>query len=830
MRAISHALRTLGREWKSGELGVLLLALTIAVAALTAVGFVVSRVKSAVDLQASEVLAADLRLESPQPLDPSYSEEARRRGLAVAYSTGLISVVFKGEASQLSAVRAVGQGYPLRGRVTVTSEPFGPASPTTDIPAPGEVWPESRILAALGAEVGDRIDLGAGQLRIGRVLVTRPDQGSTFAELAPSLLMNLADLPATELIQPGSRARYALLIAGDRPQIDEFKAWLVANKKAGERVRDISESSPQVKSAIDRAGRFLNLASLVSVLLCAIAVAMAARRYVQRHLDSVALMKTLGASRNFMLTVSLVQLAVIALAAAAVGALVGYAAQAWLIHATRDLLAVGTVPPPSLAPVLVAIVTAFAVLAGFALPPLLQLARVPAIRVLRRDVGAPPLLIWMAFWPAALAIVGLIYWVVRDWKMVGGFVLGLAVFLAILALCGVLLVRVTALLRGGVGVAWRYGVANLARRRAESVVQLVAFGLGIMVLLVLALVRRDLLEDWQKSLPEDVPNYFFINIPPGDKDQFLAELEGAGARLARALPMIRGRMIAINSQGPDSPAFNQERGEEFANREQNLTWTAELGEDNRIASGRWWTPDDYGKPLVSIASEYQESLGLKVGDHLTFDIAGETYDVTVASVREVKWDSFQPNFFLVFPPGLLDATAGTWMTSAYFAPGTPKPLASIVKRHPSVSVFDMDSLLTQVRGVIDKAAIAVQSVFLFTLLAGLTVLLAAVQATRDERRYESAMLRTLGASRRTVQAGVLAEFATLGLLAGFIAACGASLAGYFVAKHVLEVKYHFGAGVFLWGMLAGTLLVAGGGWLATRSVVRQSPLLTLRGG
>jgi len=830
MRAVLIAVRALSREWRSGELGVLLLALTVAVAALTAVGFVVSRVDAAVELQASEVLAADLRLDGPAPLSSAYLDEAHRRGLATATSVGTMSVVFAGGRSQLTSLRAVGGGYPLRGKVVLARKAFGTPEDVIGVPPRGEVWPESRLLVALGADVGDQLSIGAAEFRVGRALVTRPDQGSTFAELAPALLMNAADLPATRLIQPGSRARYALLFAGNRDDVAAFRVWLAANKQPGERVRDIGDASPQIRDATDRAGRFLSLASLVAVLLCAIAVAMAARRYVQRHLDSVALMKTLGASRAFTLTVSLVQLGLLALPAAAVGAGIGFVAQAGLVRALRGLLAVTTLPPPSLMPIAVAFVTLLAVIAGFALPPLLQLSRVPAIRVLRRDVGAPPLAIWLAFLPALLAIIGLIYWVVRDPTLVLGFTAGLGVFLAVLALCGALLVRLAGAFRGQVGVAWRYGIANLGRRRAESIVQVVAFGLGLMVLLLLALVRRDLLEDWRGSLPADVPNFFFINIPPGDRASFDKFLRDAGADTSRALPMIRARLIAVNGRPIEDTPVGAERGGGLATREQNLTWSTELGTDNKVVEGHWWSAGDHGKPLVSIATEFRDAVGLKLGDRLSFDVAGETFEVTVASVRLVKWDSFQPNFFLVFPPGLLDATAGTWMMSAYFAPDKPRPIAQLVRRFPSVSVFDMDSILAQVRGVIDKAAIAVQSVFLFTLFAGLTVLLAAVQASRDERRFESAILRTLGASRRTVRASVLAEFVTMGLLAGVLAAGGASLGGYLIARHVLDVRYTFDAWIWLWGLGAGAVLVAGSGWLATRSVVRQSPALTLRGG
>ena len=827
MRALRLALRTLGREWRSGELGVLLLALIVAVAALTGVGFLVSRISAAVALQASAVLAADLRLGSPQPLDEAYFLEATRRGVRSARSTNLLSVVFNGDASQLTNIAAVTDGYPLRGRVLVADEPFIPGRPAAGIPAPGEVWPDSKLLAAVGGQVGGRLAIGAAEFRVGRVLISRPDQGGTFAELAPNLLMNAVDLPATRLIQPGSRVSYGGLFAGERSRIDDFKSWLVAHKRRGERLRDITEASPQVRNAVERAGRFLSLASLVSVLLCAIAVAMAARRYVSRHLDAVALLKTLGATRGFTLAVSVLQLLALALVAATVGATLGFIAQEWLLRTIRGLLSVTELPAASVTPLAVGFVTAIAVLAGFALPPLLQLSRVPALRVLRRDVGPPPPLVMLAFGPALAVVLLLIYWVVPDRRMFLFFTGGLAAFVLVLMLAGFLLVALAGRLRGSVGVAWRFGVANLSRRRAESVVQLVAFGTGIMVLLLLSILRTDLNSDWRRTLPQNLPNYFFVNIPPQARAEFVSFLEAQGARTTRVLPMIRGRLIAINGR-PVEETHSPHGESNFATREQNLTWATELGPDNRIIAGQWWSAADAGRPLVSLASEFQEALGVKVGDQLSFDIAGETREVTVASIRKVKWDTFQPNFFIMFPPGVLEGTAGTYLTSAYFAPGAARSLAQLAHRFPSVSIFDIDELLAEVRAVLDKAALAVQSVFLFTLLAGLTVLLAAVQSSRDERRYESAMLRTLGASRSTVVQGVLAEFATLGSLSGLLAAFGASLAAYFLTTQWLELHYVFEFLPWLEGVLGGALLVAAGGWLATRSVVAQPPLTTLR--
>jgi putative ABC transport system permease protein len=691
------------------------------------------------------------------------------------------------------------------------------------------VWPASKLLAAVGGKVGTTLSIGAATFKVTRVLISRPDQGGTFAELAPSLIMNAADLPATRLIQPGSRVSYAGLFAGERDRIDDFKAWLTAHKERGERLRDITDASPQVRNAVERAGRFLSLASLVSVLLCAIAVAMAARRYVSRHLDTVALLKTLGATRSFTLAVAVLQLLMLALAAALAGAALGFLAQEWLLRTIRGLLAITELPPPGAMPLALGLATAVAVLAGFALPPLVQLGRVPALRVLRRDLGPPPPIVVLAFGPAVAVVLLLIAWVVRDLHLFLYLAAGLAVFVAALAAAGAGLVLAAGRLRGRVGVAWRFGVANLSRRRAESVVQLVAFGTGIMVLLLLGIIREDLNSDWRRTLPPDLPNYFFINIPPAERDGFIRFVEGMGARTTRVLPMIRGRLTAINGR-PVEEGRRGGRGDEegFATREQNLTWTTELGPDNRIVAGHWWTPEDAGKPLVSLATEFQESLGVGVGDTLTFDIGGETLETTVASIRKVKWDTFQPNFFIVFAPGVLDRVAGTYMTSAYFTPGTARTLAELAHRYPSVSIFDIDELLNQVRAVLDKAALAVQSVFVFTLLAGLTVLLAAVQSSRDERRYESAMLRTLGARRSTVVQGVLAEFVTLGTLSGLIAAAGASLAAYYLTTRWLELRYTFEFLPWVVSVCGGALLVATGGWLATRSVVNQPPLKTLR--
>src|SRR5512139_248116 len=827
--AVLLGLRSLAREWRSGDLAVLFIALFVAVAALTGVGFLVDRIDRAMQLQASEVLAADVRLQSASPIGNAYDARAASFGMKSARVLATASVVLHGEATQLTNVYAVSDAYPLRGTVRVGDRAFGAPMAAPGVPPPGECWPDSRLLASVSAKVGDTLMIGAAPLRVTRVLISRPDQGSGFVDLLPSLLMNERDMPATQLIQPGSRAQYAVLFAGEREPGRQFSRWLAANKSQGQRLRDVAEASPEVGSATTRAARFLAIASLVSVLLCEVAIAMTARRHVQRHLDLAALLKTLGASRAEVLWVCLAQLVCIATVATVLGSIAGFGAQLALLAVVGDLIST-ELPPPGFLPVLLGFAAALLLLIGFALPSMLRLARVPAMRVLRRDMGPPPLGAVLAFAPALVAVALLVMQVTGDTGMALGFVIGLGAAALALVLVALLLVAGVARLRGRLGVAWRYGAANLSRRRAESVVQIVALGLGLSALLLLTILRGSLIDDWRARLPVNAPNYFFVNIPTQDREDFGAMLNADGGTLSRMLPMIRGRMVSINGEAVAQRRFIDRRGESLATREQNLTWSAEIGADNRITEGHWFTPDEAGKPLVSVATDMQQSIGLKLGDKVTFDIAGETIEATVSSFREVHWDSMQPNFFLMFPPGLLEGAAGTWMASAQYRPTDPAEIAALVRRFPSVSIFDMDDLLGQVRSIIDKAVLAVQGVFVFTLLAGIVVLLAAVQVTRDERRYESAMLRTLGAQRRTVVAGVLLEFLLIGLLAGIMAAAAASTGSYFISTRMLDIPFRPDVLVWLGGALGGAALVCIAGYLATRSALLQPPMTTLRHG
>lgn len=821
------ALRLLLRDWRSGELLVLMVALVIAVTALTAVGFLTDRIGQAVNLRASASLAADLRLSSPNPLSERYLELAAEADVRSARMTSMPSVVFVGERNTLAAVRAVTEGYPLRGTLKISDRLLEPERETLDVPAAGEVWAAPNLLARLGADVGDELELGRARLRITQVLDFRPDEGWSFVDLAPSLLMNDADLGATALIQPGSRVTYRQLFAGERDDLERFRANLEPGLEPSERLRDIEDTSPQIKMAMDRAGRFLNLASLISVLLSAIAVAMAARRYSHRHRDRVALMKCLGASQSFVNRTNALQLLMLAALGGGIGVVFGFLGQESLAFLLRDFVG-ESLPWPGTAPVWLGLVTSLCILGGFALPDLVQMGRTPPLRVLRNDVDAPPLGYGIGLLAAIGAVLALLGWMVRDAGLVTAVSLGALATFIVLGLAGWGLVRLMQGFRGAGGAAWRFGLANLARRGRESVVQVVAFGLGIMVLLVLTLVRNDLMNTWQENLPDNAPNRFLINIQPQEVEpiaQFFAE---KGMEVDPFVPMIRARMTHLNGEDVTQLTFEDPQGERWARREANLTFADTPQDSYDITAGEWWAPGSEVME-VSVENDFAEEMGLELGDELSFEIAGEPLTVTVTSLRNVAWDSFRPNFFMVMSPAALQDYPGTWINSLYLPEGREDATIELMRAFPSVTVIDLDAILGQVRDVMDKAAFAVQAVFLFTLLAGLAVLWAAVSATRDEREFESALLRSMGASRRRVLTGVATEFLAIGMLAGVLATAGATLAAYFLATRIYNLDYEFNLALTLAGPVAGAAFVGIAGLLATRKVIGAPPVRVLQG-
>ena len=827
MKAIAFALRSFRRELRSGEVLVLLFSVALAVAALTAVGFLTDRIGKAVARQANEVLAADLRLRSQEPIPETWRDKAQEFDLQTAETNTFPSVVFAGDLSALATIKAVSETYPLRGNVRVSDTLFGEQRVVDNTPARGKAWADGALLARINADVGDRLTVGSLELEVTAVLTYRPDQSMGFASLAPSLLINIEDIAASGLISEGSRVGYALLVAGNEDAVNEFDAAIQPELPDAVRSSNREESSERAYRAADRAQRFLSLTAVISLLLSAVAVAMSARRFAHRRMDTVALMKSLGATQRFVISVSVVQLVLLGVLGVVVGSIIGFVAEEILTRILADLIA-SDLPDIGIMPVVLASGSAMVLLVGFVLPSLIQLRNTPPLRVLRHDVMPPAPSRMLVAGLAIAAVAALLYRSVGDAQMLAILLGGIVVIAIALYLVGRGLVATMGHFRSGVGVAWRYGLANVARRGRDSAIQVVAFGLGLTVLLLLTIVRTDLLEGWRQTLDEDAPNHFMINIQPHELESVANIYRSAGVEPPEFVPMIRARMSTINDVSVKDREYPDPGGKWMANREANLSFASNLSASNEIVEGEWWPADYDGPPLVSIEEEAALETGLTIGDRMTFIVAGREVDATIGSVRKINWDSFQPNFFMVFSPGALDGLPTTYIASLRLEKEQQPVLVTLVRTHPSISIIDLDSILQQIRGIVQKASLAVQAVFVFTLAAGIAVLFAAVQSTIDERRFESAILRALGARKRTVFAGVMAEFAALGAAAGILASAGASILAAIVATRLFELPYEFNPLLWVTGVAAGIFVVCASGFVAARGAVNAAPVDVLR--
>ena len=827
-RLLRLSLRQLLREARAGELRVLFFALLIAVAASSAIGYFSARLNGAMLLRAGEFLAADLVLRGTAPAAPEQIAAGLGHGLAHARAVEFSSVIATDLGVQLASVKAVDDAYPLRGQLKSMAQPLA-AEALGGRPAPGEVWAEQRLLVALDLKVGDAIEIGRQPLRLSRVLTYEPDRAGDFYSLTPRVLMNLADLDATGVVQPGSRVNYRDLWRGEPTALADYRGSLEASLAAHQRLQDARDGNRQVGSALDRGGRYLSLASLAAVLLAGVAVGLSAARFASRRFDLGAMLRCFGLSRRETLLLFGLQLLLLGLLASLAGALLGWLAQFGLFHLLADLLP-AEIPAGGLQPALVGMATGLVALAGFALPPLAALGRVPPLRVLRRDLLPPPLASWVAYACALLALGLIMWWLSLDLlltlALLGGGLLAALLFggLWLLALRGLRRLLANA------GLTWRLGLGQLLRHPLAAAGQTLAFGLILLAMALVLLLRGELLDNWRQQLPEQAPNQFALNILPAERDAFAARIAALSPQPATLYPVVPGRLVSINGAPVRQQVVKESRGERAVQRDLSLTWSAVLPADNRLLAGQWWDalPSGYG-PAVSVEAKLAESLGVKPGDRLGFSIAGQDVEARVSSLRSVNWDNFQPNFFMIFEPQTLASLPTTYLTSFYLPPGRERALVELARAFPAVTLLQVDAILAQLRDILAQVSLAVEYVLLFVLAAGLVVLFAGLQATLDERIRQGALLRALGAERRQQVRARRREFAVLGAGSGLLAALGCELVSALLYRLVFDLPWQPHPSLLLLPPI-GALLVGTAGLLGTRRALTASPLAVLREG
>jgi len=840
------AARSLKRDLRAADVRALFVALVLAVAASTMIAFFLDRLERGLERQAGQMLGGDLVLEQRDPFPEELRNTLEQAGFTLSDQVDLVSMISQGERFQPASLKAVDDVYPHYG-VSHVDRGSGVEQIASGPPA-GEAWADPRLAELIEIEIGDRVQVGQTELTISGIIEREADQSAGFGNFNPRLMLNTADLEATGLVQPGSRIEFELLAAGPPAALDQVQGLLAQLRRDGVEVRDVRVDRPQLGNALQRAESYLGLAGLAAVLLAGVAVAMSTRRYVERHLDTAALLRCFGASQYQLVTIFSLQLIGLALMASLIGALLGLVGQAVLLWLLTSFLPM-TLPPPGIMPLWLGIFTALAVLVGFAGPTLLRIKQVSALKVLRRELDPLPPAAWLVVGVAGTVFGGLL------WLYSGSFSLALALLIggsALLALLwGVSSVLLNGLLRavqrlkgGGEWVqAFRLGGRQLARRKQAGLGQLLAFSVTFFAMAMIVQVRGDLLTTWQDQLPEDTPNYFAINIQPGERDAFEQAVAPRVDTQSTLYPMVRGRITEINGQAPRDAVPADARGDNSLRRELNLTWQSELPEGNQVVAGQWFTPasepegwmsevdatpsSDSETVPISVEDGLAERLGLGLGDEITCAVGSDSIKTRIESLRSLNWDSFNPNFFVIFPPGVLESFGHSFITAFHLPDEEQGLVRELVSDFPGVSLLNVDAILGQVRDVLTQATRAVELVLILVLLAGVSVLYAALTASRPVRAHESGLLRVFGAGNRMISRVQGAEYALLGFASGLLGAVLAELATAALYLYWLDLTPRLHIGLWLTLPIGGALLIGLIGHALSYSLRRQAPAASL---
>jgi len=806
--------------WRAGALRVLVFALVLAVVAITAVGFFTQRVETALNQQGGLLLGGDLAVLADHPIADKFTQRAKKQAIQTVKTYEFASMVVFGDLNQLAEIKAVGFGFPLRGDLTIAQHEDEAGKLVKTNPNVGEVWLEPRLANLLNVKVGNAVEVGERTLKVSAILLREPSRGGDMFGFAPRLMMNAEDLPSTKLIQYGSRVKYQLLLASSPQKISRYFAQTQPDLVRGEKMQDVRTARPEIKLALDKVQQFLGLSAMVSVILAMVAMLLSSLPYIKQSLDTFALMRCFGASKSTVLQVLAIQTILIALFSALMGVVLGFFVQLGLAKLAGSLF-LEALPPVSSAPIFVGVVASIAMMFAVVLPHAWQMRNLTAMNILRRDTLSQPISAQAKYFPAALVMCVMIFWQAQDAK------LAVTTVMAILLLCAVIVVfsytlvnlinRLFALFPNSLLLNHvKLGLLGLKRRVGLSTVQMIGFSMGLMVLILLALIRGDLIRNWQASLPADAPNRFVINIQPTQINGVKQFFEQQHIKNAAVFPMVRGRLISKNGKALNPNQWTSDRAKRLAEREFNLSWSSDMQSDNKLLSGRWWTLLEHGKPYISIEQDLAKTLGIQLGDKLAFDIAGNSLAVTVTSLRKVDWDTMRANFFAVTPPGVLDQYSANYISSFHLPIGADKPLNQLIREYPNLTVIDIAALMQQVRGIMQKMSSTIEHVFTFSLMAGIAVLYAALVATREERIAEATLLRVFGASRRQVGIAYVTEFSCIGLIAAFVAAVAANFLAYYVSVNILDIPFQLNLMLAMSTMLISAVLIPFAAWLGLR--------------
>ena len=825
-RLAGLALRLVSRDWRSGELNLLAAALLIAVAAATAVHMLGDRLHRSMNLQAAEFLGADLSVNGHLPPPHAWVAEAEVRGLESAVTTEFSTVLVENEELLLVGVKAVPKGYPLRGHLKITNQPGGEVLETHDVPAPGEAWLEPHILPALKLTMGDTLTVGEKPLKITRLIAYEPDRRGDLYSLSPRVIINQADLEATRVVQPGSHVHYYSLFSGPDAELLKLKRWLKPQLQPGQHITDVHEDRPELGKAMERAERYLGLASIAVVLIAGVAIAMSARRYTERHYDLTAMLKCLGANEREVLLIACFQFLIVGMLVIPIGILAGWALQAGVVHLVRPLLPQGLVEP-GLASWLLGGGLGFLILAGFALPPILRLRRLPPLRVLRRDLEPMPSSARLVYGLGLMTLSLLMWRYTEDWKTTLSVIGVSCVLILLFAAIGYALLNLGQRLIPHVPLPARIGLKQLTRRPQLGVTQILAFSITLVAMQIILLVRTELIGQWRQQLPADAPNHFALNLFDADLSPFRDFLKQENIRGSDIYPIVRGRLMSINGQDVMTRAGQDARAEGAINRELSLTWSDTLPPDNRIVAGQW--PNSATEAGVSMERDLAERLGVKLGDQLRFNIGGQSIEARVGSLRTVQWDRMTPNFYMIFSPGALDAYPHTWLNSFYLSPDQKPILTRMAKAFPGMTLLDVGKLLGHFQAILQQLSLAIEFILALALAAGFTVLFATVRSTLDERIHEDTLMRSMGAPGRLLRISQWVEFSALGLLAGLLSVVISEIILWIVYRKVLDLPFHLHGKYWIIVPMLAALVIGWAGYWNTRRVTQMSPMRLLHG-